>query len=91
MCHVGGGTDTCNLIGEFEDLSKEVLRKINELIIIDEKQIFAWQDVVGNLSQSIFGDEDFKVKIISNWLRSIRDTPASSDTTFLVRTFLFRR
>ena len=31
MCHVGGGTDTCNLIGEFEDLSKEVLRKIGEL------------------------------------------------------------
>lgn len=22
MCHVGGGTDTCNLVGEFEDLSK---------------------------------------------------------------------
>jgi hypothetical protein len=34
MCHVGGGTDTCNLVGEFEDLSQEVLRKINELLEI---------------------------------------------------------
>lgn len=31
MCSVGGGTDTCNLICAFEDLSKEVARKIGEL------------------------------------------------------------
>lgn len=34
MCHVGGGTDTCNLIGEFENLTQEVLRKIGELLDI---------------------------------------------------------
>lgn len=70
---------------------KEVLRKINELRVIDEKQIDAWKDVVGNLSQSILGDEDFKVGVISEWLQSIRNTPASSDTTFLVRTFLLKK
>ena len=91
MCHIGGGTDTCNLIGEFEDLSKEVFRKIGELSRINEKQINAWKDVVGNLSQDILGDEDFKVSVISEWLQSIRDTPASSDTTFLVRTFLLKK
>lgn len=31
MCAVGGGTDTCNLITAFEDLPKEILRKINEI------------------------------------------------------------
>ena len=31
MCSVGGGSDTCNLITAFEDLPKEILRKINEI------------------------------------------------------------
>lgn len=56
-----------------------------------EKQIKAWENVVGNLSQSILGDEDSKVKVISEWLQSIRDTPSLSDTVFLTRTFLFKK
>lgn len=31
ICFVGGGTDTYNLIGAFENLEKEILRKIKEL------------------------------------------------------------
>lgn len=33
----------------------------------------SWQNVVGNLYQSILGTHEFKVEVITEWLSDIRD------------------
>lgn len=53
-----------------------------------EEQFNAWKKVIDILSQDVLGDEDSKVKIVSEQLQAIRDTSQLNNTTFLVRTIL---
>lgn len=55
---------------------------------MDDREREAWDSVVGNLSQCILGDDDFKVRVISGWLDVIRGADLKCDSVFLTRLFL---
>lgn len=42
--------------------------------------IESWQNVVGNLYQSILGSHEERVLVISTWLSDIKSTPADETT-----------
>ena len=48
----------------------------------------SWQDVVGNLYQSIWGRHEEKVEIITKWLTDIVNTPIRPvNINFLVKEY----
>lgn len=46
------------------------------------------ENLIGNVYQCIGGDHEFKVKIISGWIKSVQDHTPKTDPIFITRLML---